>query len=674
MNSKINSKKNITTHKPLKTKTTSMNHLTEINNINTSKKMLLSPSQNKIKTRNRINMKLTESKTTQSKNIINKKKDKTPNKRIYMTTSNQNMTKKQFNINKPTNEHIKKPLLTSNENNSKPKRILKNSSSFSSGLQLKNNLNRPKTVLKKNINHNEKVLLKSNSISKYKPIHSISKFQSYRNLATTHKLLKNINNSKDKSGSIKKSRTNLCGYMNTSNNLSKSKAIINHSTRLSSNILHKSATLIKKLNNNLSKNKFNNTHNNRQSHSKLVFSPKPTKSNKAKINENPKIKLKNNSTNSHSKKNLEIITSPFVIKKNNPKINKTETKFKEDNNINNKKIKSKNIIELKENNITNKEDNKPHINISMNINNNIIVNHIENQNSIIRRISKIDSCSLAGYSSPNIQKINQDNFFIEKNFFENDEQFYVGVCDGHGSYGHVCSDFISNHLPDYLNIAYKQNKASLSMNTIIIDAFISFNNELINETYIDSSFSGSTCVSIIFLEDRMLSVNLGDSRAVMAKYVNNAYITVPLSRDHKPNEKEEAKKIEDNEGQINAYYDEESNEYIGPLRIWVKGKDYPGLAMTRSFGDQIAHSVGVSSEPEIKEFKYDGTENFVIIASDGVWEFIENEEAVEIVQKYFENNMDANGAVNALVKEAFKRWKKEEEIVDDITALVIFFE
>ena len=43
---------------------------------------------------------------------------------------------------------------------------------------------------------------------------------------------------------------------------------------------------------------------------------------------------------------------------------------------------------------------------------------------IIRRISKIDSCSIAGYSQPNVQKINQDNFFIEKNFFEDDEQFY----------------------------------------------------------------------------------------------------------------------------------------------------------------------------------------------------------------------------------------------------------
>lgn len=213
-----------------------------------------------------------------------------------------------------------------------------------------------------------------------------------------------------------------------------------------------------------------------------------------------------------------------------------------------------------------------------------------------------------------------------------------------------------------------------SMNDIIINAFTSFNGEITNERVIDSTFSGSTCVSIIFLQDKLLCVNLGDSRAVMAKFDKGSYKTVSISRDHKPTEKDEYKKIEEKGGKICPYYDDETKQFIGPLRIWVPEKDYPGLAMTRSFGDQVAHSVGVSAEPEIFEFKYDGKEKFIILASDGVWEFIDSEEAVYIVKDYFENDLDANGAVNALVKEAFKRWKKEEDIVDDITALVVFFE
>jgi len=46
--------------------------------------------------------------------------------------------------------------------------------------------------------------------------------------------------------------------------------------------------------------------------------------------------------------------------------------------------------------------------------------------------------------------------------------------------------------------------------------------------------------------------------------------------------------------------------------------------MSRSLGDQVAHSVGVSSSPEISEFLLDIDDKFVIIATDGVWEFLSN--------------------------------------------------
>jgi serine/threonine protein phosphatase PrpC len=55
-------------------------------------------------------------------------------------------------------------------------------------------------------------------------------------------------------------------------------------------------------------------------------------------------------------------------------------------------------------------------------------------------------------------------------------------------------------------------------------------------------------------------------------------------------------------------------------------EDIPGLAMSRSFGDECAASVGVSSEPEIKEYLFNKNDAFFIIASDGVWEFISSDE------------------------------------------------
>lgn len=55
-------------------------------------------------------------------------------------------------------------------------------------------------------------------------------------------------------------------------------------------------------------------------------------------------------------------------------------------------------------------------------------------------------------------------------------------------------------------------------------------------------------------------------------------------------------------------------------------QDLPGLAMSRSLGDRVAHSVGVSSVPEVKEFYLSRDDKFIVIASDGVWEFLSNED------------------------------------------------
>ena len=64
---------------------------------------------------------------------------------------------------------------------------------------------------------------------------------------------------------------------------------------------------------------------------------------------------------------------------------------------------------------------------------------------------------------------------------------------------------------------------------------------------------------------------------------------------------------------------------LGPLRVWVKNEDFPGLAMTRSYGDQIAASVGVSSIPGILTLDTTIKNKAIIMGSDGIWDFISPE-------------------------------------------------
>ena len=126
-------------------------------------------------------------------------------------------------------------------------------------------------------------------------------------------------------------------------------------------------------------------------------------------------------------------------------------------------------------------------------------------------------------------------------------------------------------------------------------------------------------------------------------------------------------------GRIKRCYDEDHKRFVGPERVWMKNKDEPGLAMTRSLGDKIAHNIGVSDEPEFKTFPYDGTEKYIIIASDGLWEYISGDQCIAIVKPFYEEGLDAQEAALALTKEAFRRWKRKEVAIDDITVVVIFF-
>ena len=71
--------------------------------------------------------------------------------------------------------------------------------------------------------------------------------------------------------------------------------------------------------------------------------------------------------------------------------------------------------------------------------------------------------------------------------------------------------------------------------------------------------------------------------------------------------------------------------------------------------------------------EFDITEDckYIIIASDGVWEFIDNRRAMNIVHPYFIRN-DPEGACYVLTKEAIEEWEKEDSVIDDITAIIIF--
>ena len=296
-----------------------------------------------------------------------------------------------------------------------------------------------------------------------------------------------------------------------------------------------------------------------------------------------------------------------------------------------------------------------------------------------KTIKKIHFLCRKGFSGPGIKKTNQDNYFIFNNFTNNPNYYYIGVCDGHGILGQDISAYLVNNLPKNMNnnilnknIQNIQTEKILKLSQIIQETYIQTNTSLNTDERIDSTFSGSTCVSLIFTQNRIICINVGDSRCILGKNINNnnEWLSKNLSRDHKPSDPDETNRIIKKGGRVESYRDNNGN-FVGPERVWLKNEEMPGLAMSRSFGDEVAHTVGVVVDPEIMEYKLLKEDKFIVLASDGIWEFISNDEVVNIVKDFYLKD-DVEGAVNCLYEESKKRWMMEEEIIDDITVIVVF--
>ena len=343
----------------------------------------------------------------------------------------------------------------------------------------------------------------------------------------------------------------------------------------------------------------------------------------------------------------------------------------------------------RENSHDDKVENKNEKNNENNQTNDINNKEISQNKKVIKKkiISNASLCRKGLNRQDEMEKINQDTLFKVK--FGDINYSYYGVCDGHGPTGHFVSDFIKSNIAfivyKYLkSLLINQNKNStdnlfevddsnIDFPELFKNCFLTMDSKLNNNKSIDIELSGTTCVSLLFCENRIISANVGDSRAIKGYYdtKKKKWSYIPLSRDHKPTDKDESERIIKCKGLIHPYIDEDGN-FAGPNRVWIDD-ELPGLAMSRSFGDEIATRVGVFSEPEVKIFPFQEEDKFIVIASDGLWEYVTNDEVIEIVSEYFMNK-DCDGAVSELYEVSHERWVQYDDYIDDISIIVVFLD
>ena len=280
-------------------------------------------------------------------------------------------------------------------------------------------------------------------------------------------------------------------------------------------------------------------------------------------------------------------------------------------------------------------------------------------------ITKVASRTHTGSINGVEKQHNQDcSFTLEANGWH-----LLGVCDGHGVNGHLVSTFLKAFFPKFVYEALGSPEAQHipDLASLALKYAYSKCSRGLQESNIDCTNSGSTCVTLIVHDTTLTCGNVGDSRAVLGRKCNGSWSATALSNDHKPDMREEYCRIVKAGGEVSV----SKIAHAGPARVYLKGAQFPGLAMSRSMGDEFAKSVGVTSEPDILTVRLSKDDKFVVIASDGIWEFISNQDAVRIVSPCFDDG-DATKASAALVQEAQNRWRMVDNMVDDITAVVAF--
>ena len=300
-----------------------------------------------------------------------------------------------------------------------------------------------------------------------------------------------------------------------------------------------------------------------------------------------------------------------------------------------------------------------------------------------RQLICYDIISLPGTEN-GCQKINQDTFLVLTNVYNSKDIRIFGVFDGHGEKGDLISQEIKNYFENYFSNNNNFNNSNENINQnfykkITENNFLELKNlcKKIDEQIYNSNnykLTGSTVSLIILINDpfiskinKIISLNIGDSKSII---INKNNEIKELNIIHTPENETEKLRIIQNGGEVSKV-DWDDN---GPLRIFYKGEIYPGLALTRSFGDFESKELGVISEPDIKEFDIDDENiKMLIIATDGIWQFLSGEKVKDILLKFYEED-DIRGGVKKLSKISYDIWKiRNKEFIDDITVGVLFF-
>ncbi|KAG8375099.1 hypothetical protein BUALT_Bualt10G0065100 [Buddleja alternifolia] len=202
------------------------------------------------------------------------------------------------------------------------------------------------------------------------------------------------------------------------------------------------------------------------------------------------------------------------------------------------------------------------------------------------------------------------------------EYYFFAAYDGHGGdkVAQACGERLHKCLEKHIEKAKKVPEEKLDWEKVMVECFSSMDEEFGENVSRDESEQmeaerkmGSTAVVVLVGKEEVVVANCGDSRAVLCR----GGVALPLSSDHKPDRADERERI----------------EAIGGKIINWNGWRVEGvLSTSRSLGDHYLKPY-VTSEPEVKISRRSEYDEFIIIATDGLFDVVGNGVACEVVKR-----------------------------------------
>ncbi|XP_036412746.1 protein phosphatase, Mg2+/Mn2+ dependent, 1Lb isoform X1 [Colossoma macropomum] len=262
------------------------------------------------------------------------------------------------------------------------------------------------------------------------------------------------------------------------------------------------------------------------------------------------------------------------------------------------------------------------------------------------------SNNVAVYAIQGRREHMEDRFEVLTDLLNKTHPSIFGIFDGHG--GEAAAEYAKTHLPEVLKQQlqmYEKEKENslLSYQSILEQQILNVDKQMLDKLSASYDEAGTTCL-VALLSDKELTVaNVGDSRGVLCDKDGNA---IPLSHDHKPYQLKERKRIKRAGGFIS---------FNGSWR--VQGI----LAMSRSLGDYPLKNLNVLiPDPDVLTFDLDKLQpEFMILASDGLWDAFSNEEAVRFIKERLD---EPHFGAKSIVLQSFYRG-----CPDNITVMVVKF-